>query len=74
MTQRTQLFLDSANVLIIFLNNVSSSVHVERRQFITSILCFLITGLIPTGTGVIGPSGVLTGSTSVGKKHVPSDN
>ena len=53
---------------------VSSRVHDERKQFSTSILCFLITGLIPTGTGVIGPSGVLTGSTSVGKKHVPSDN
>ena len=40
----------------------------------TSILCFLITGLMPSGTGVIGPSGVLTGSFSVGRKHVPSDN
>lgn len=29
---------------------------------------------MPSGTGVIGPSGVLTGSFSVGRKHVPSDN
>lgn len=34
----------------------------------------LITGLIPTGTGVIGPSGVLTGSTSEGRKHAPSES
>lgn len=72
LPQRTQLFLDSANVLTIC--PLPRPLGVERRQFITSILCFLITGLIPTGTGVIGPSGVLTGSTSVGKKHVPSDN
>ena len=29
---------------------------------------------MPSGTGVIGPSGVFTGSFSVGRKHVPSDN
>ena len=29
---------------------------------------------MPSGTGVIGPSGVLTGSTSMGRKHVLSDS
>jgi hypothetical protein len=45
-------------------NHVTICVH-------TSILCFLMTGRMPTGTGVIGPSGVLTGSISAGRKHVP---
>jgi hypothetical protein len=39
---------------------------------LTSILCFFITGLIPSGTGHIGPSEVLTGSTSGGICVVPS--
>lgn len=44
----------------------------DQTIALTSILCFFMTGRIPSGTGRIFPSGESIASTSSGKKHLPS--